>query len=138
MKWDTEKARKQKEYRERDPEKWTTYNREYQRRYREANKAKLAERKRRYYWANLEKMRSLYRKERDKVLHLLGARCNRCGFSDVRALQVDHINGGGKKDRRRFSCVWNYYKNILRKKGEGYQVLCANCNQIKKAENQEW
>ena len=27
-------------------------------------------------------------------------KCLKCGFSDRRALQIDHINGGGIKERR--------------------------------------
>jgi hypothetical protein len=42
-----------------------------------------------------------YRKlRRDKIIAYLGGKCIKCGFSDERALQIDHTNGGGSKDVR--------------------------------------
>lgn len=40
------------------------------------------------------------RKCREEVYTILGDSCVRCGFSDKRALQVDHINGGGLQERK--------------------------------------
>lgn len=65
----------------------------------------------------------------------LGGKCCRCGFSDIRALCVDHINGGGHKELSKISSVGVYLKVI---RGEtGYQCLCMNCNWIKRDENGE-
>lgn len=63
--------------------------------------------------------------------------CVKCGFDDYRALQIDHINGNGAKHRRELGT--NYLYTWLRKNGypEGFQVLCANCNWIKRDENHE-
>lgn len=36
---------------------------------------------------------------RDKALSKLGNQCIACGFTDKRALQIDHINSDGKIDR---------------------------------------
>lgn len=78
-----------------------------------------------------------YQKWRGKVFHLLGAKCIRCGFDDIRALQIDHIDGGGNHDARtRSGGVLAFYKRILADPS-GYQVLCANCNWIKRSENDE-
>ena len=66
--------------------------------------------------------------------------CARCNFSDVRALQIDHINGGGTKEVRELNETFGmsfYSYLIVSDFPEGYQVLCANCNWIKKAENNE-
>jgi hypothetical protein len=41
-----------------------------------------------------------YRKKRQELIMVLGGHCIKCGFSDWRALQVDHTNGGGAKERR--------------------------------------
>ena len=64
----------------------------------------------------------------------------RCGYNDWRALQIDHIKGGGRKSfgTKRPSAI--YYHNRLLKEIPGvvYQLLCANCNQIKKYENKEF
>ena len=78
------------------------------------------------------------RAEKLKVYNLLGNKCVKCGFDDPRALQVDHINGGGKKDIRNNSGYMRYRKIMndpLAK--EHYQILCANCNWIKRHENKE-
>lgn len=72
---------------------------------------------------------------RNQVIDCLGGRCP-CGYSDRRALQVDHINGGGVKHVRAVS--WSIrYKQIL-KDSTGFQLLCANCNWVKRAENKEY
>ena len=77
---------------------------------------------------------------RKAILDLLGNHCIRCGFDDVRALQVDHIKGGGSKERKAWKGGNNFYllKEILNNGWEGkYQLLCANCNWIKRFENNE-
>lgn len=63
--------------------------------------------------------------------------CGKCGFSDIRALQLDHIHGGGSKQRKLLGGVGTY--SWMRKNNYpiGFQVLCANCNWIKRYENKE-
>ena len=41
-----------------------------------------------------------FRRQRRAILELLGGKCVQCAFSDYRALQVDHIDGGGYKDKK--------------------------------------
>lgn len=71
-----------------------------------------------------------------KAVIILGGTCARCGFDDIRALQVDHIDGGGLQE---VSAIGTYqiYKRIADGATDGYQVLCANCNWIKRYENNE-
>ena len=85
---------------------------------------------------------SKYRKKlKQTTLERYGTSCAYCGFSDPRALQIDHINGGGNAERIaaggtvRFS-GWNFYQ-YLKTNGwpDGYQTLCANCNMIKHEES---
>jgi hypothetical protein len=77
-----------------------------------------------------------YRHEiRTKLLALFGGKCVRCGFDDKRALQLDHVNGGGRKEFRDLG-AWSLYRKAL-KHPEGYQLLCANCNWIKRYEEKE-
>lgn len=81
------------------------------------------------------------RNMREEAIKLLGGKCVRCGFSDIRALQIDHVNGGGRKELREFG-QWNTYSKVYALAVEGkafgiYQVLCANCNWIKRHENKE-
>jgi hypothetical protein len=73
---------------------------------------------------------------------ILGNRCSRCGFEDHRALQIDHILDDGAVDRRGHngcgSAVWKIYVRIVRGGYEDvYQLLCANCNWIKRYEDYE-
>lgn len=79
-----------------------------------------------------------YMISRYEIIALLGGECIICGETDIRCLQIDHINGGGTKERRGNS--GGYYKNILEKIKGGskeYQILCANHNWIKRFENNE-
>lgn len=82
-----------------------------------------------------------YQSVRNAIFELLGASCRQCGFSDRRALQIDHVNGGGSAERLRTKKTgWSGYKFILEKIMTGstdYQILCANCNWIKRCVNNE-
>lgn len=89
------------------------------------------------------KGRLIYQKWRQKTLDLLGNKCVRCGFSDPRALQVDHINGGGNQERHSMAGgggpnANKWYQLVAADVNhEKYQLLCANCNVIKRIENGE-
>jgi hypothetical protein len=72
----------------------------------------------------------------------LGNKCVRCGFSDIRALQIDHIRSNGAEERAAMGGHWTYkiarvYAKIING-CEDYQILCANCNWIKRAEKREY
>ena len=74
-------------------------------------------------------------------MDILGGRfCIKCGFKDIKALQFDHIHGNGKQRREQFKSQYQmisfYYHNLDIAKKE-IQVMCANCNSIKKVDNQE-
>jgi hypothetical protein len=72
----------------------------------------------------------------------LGGKCRMCGFSDHRALQIDHVMGTEngvpihKLRRESTDHSRNLHKRIIR--GEipmlELQLLCANCHAIKTAE----
>jgi len=72
---------------------------------------------------------------RTAVFEQYGFKCNRCGFSDPRALQVDHKNGGGRQEYLTIGSR-GVMKRALAFPDE-YQLLCANCNWIKMAEEKE-
>jgi len=62
-------------------------------------------------------------------------KCARCGFDDIRALDIDHINNKAE-DRKKFGKnVYCFYIELAKKLPDGYQVLCRNCNWIKHIEN---
>ena len=97
-----------------------------------ANPERVKETKRKSHWKLRREVLSAYC-EADIV-------CAQCGFTDVRALQLDHIDGGGAKQVRELKGRgWTLYR-WLRKNNfpQGYQVLCANCNWIKRHTNEEW
>ena len=73
---------------------------------------------------------------RARALEALGGKCVVCGFDDSRALQIDHINGGGNKELATMGHK-AIYRKIVAGGTEGYQLLCANHNWIKRAERGE-
>ena len=100
---------------------------------------------RKYRDNNREKVRQSQResklKKKEEIHSLLGNKCIKCGFNDNRALQIDHIYGGGYIERKEYNKnPSKYYKNILTSIlsfENKYQLLCANCNWIKRFENNE-
>lgn len=106
----------------------------------------------RNWWAKLDPAKKLKEKERraaqfkewrHKVMAALGGQCVQCKFTDERALQIDHVHGSGQEDRRKrgfgSGYNWTFYRQILSEPDfkENYQLLCANCNWIKRSENKE-
>ena len=67
--------------------------------------------------------------------------CVNCGFDDIRALSIDHINGGGRKHiRGLYGRGGAHFYRLLRRNGypEGYQTLCMNCQWVKRFDKREW
>lgn len=71
---------------------------------------------------------------RNKITKRLGSICKCCGENEPLFIQIDHINGGGAKDRKKFSNIGHgmsaYYEYLLTHPdlNKKYQLLCANCN----------
>jgi hypothetical protein len=82
-----------------------------------------------------KKSREYQAKIRANVIAFLGGKCIRCSFSDPRALQIDHRYGGGTAARRSES--WGKFYKIVLANPHPYQLLCANCNWIKRVERRE-
>ena len=66
--------------------------------------------------------------------------CVLCGFDDMRALSIDHIQGNGAEHRRlinnrRGAPFYRWLKN--NGYPDGYQTLCMNCQYIKRYTNGE-
>ena len=74
---------------------------------------------------------------RTEIIKLLGGKCVRCGWNDPRALCIDHIKGGGTRERKSFKDLYAYYRAILARQGAGCQLLCCNHNAIKRIEEKE-
>ena len=98
-----------------------------------------------YYYKNQDKIKAKrkiqHRETRKELFQLLGTECVQCGFSDIRALQLDHKNGHGYDDRKKFklsgTLLYQFYLKNPELAKEKLQVLCANCNWIKRDENNE-
>lgn len=76
--------------------------------------------------------RNYQQKLRLKVIEKLGGICTKCKFSDVRILQIDHINGGGNKLRKTISWSKFYLEILEDKHPHPVQLLCPNCHALKK------
>ena len=93
------------------PERLRAYRKEY---YLE-NRIELLSKARRAAWF----YRSL-------AIENYGNVCSRCGYTDVRALQFNHLNGGGRKENRR---SYSFIRALATgPKRDDINLLCANCN----------
>ena len=127
-----------------DAEHKKTYNQEYY----QKNKEKLSERKKRRWREATPEQRDKYRMEnrrykweiKKEVLTYYGngtLACVYCGYTDIRALTLDHINNNGAQERKsRKELEWGgvpFYRWLRRNSyPKGYQTLCMNCQVIKK------
>ncbi len=62
--------------------------------------------------------------------------CSLCGFTNILALSIDHIGGGGNAHRRELAKVgyasggsgYGFYRWLINNKWpSGFRVLCMNC-----------
>ena len=81
---------------------------------------------------------SWIKRKRHELFKVMGNQCCKCGFRDRRALQIDHVLGDGRYERG--IPPGQYYamvKESFEANENRYQLLCANCNWIKKVVNLE-
>jgi hypothetical protein len=86
------------------------------------------------------RLRRYREKLRITLLALIGNKCARCGFSNTRALEIDHIDNDGSIERKKFGhyrAEWNYYIKNPDEIPNSLQILCCNCNKIKYFETLE-
>lgn len=117
-------------------------------RYYQKNKADVKSKSKKYYDLNKDKINEktceCHRKRRTKnrlkvIEHYSNGtmKCAKCDWSDVRALTIDHINGGGLRHRREIGTShlsdWLVKNNFP----DGFQVLCMNHQFVKRFENNE-
>jgi hypothetical protein len=119
---------------------------DYSKQYYQKNKEKIKNNRLMYiekYRAKARELQSAYRhKWRWEIINILGNKCAKCGYDNLGALQIDHINGKGKYHVRTFNGNrYSYYKHIyedIKMGSKDYQILCANCNWLKRFERQEY
>lgn len=73
---------------------------------------------------------------RCKAIEILGFECVRCGCSDSRVLEFDHVSDTGNVDRKTLGLSQD---KLVRQISKGnyrglIQLLCANCHHIKSLE----
>lgn len=89
---------------------------------------------------DIKAYQAAYRQKlRDEAFSRYGHVCAVCGFDNPLALQIDHIDDNGAKERlsglgNSRQAGWKFYL-YLKQQGwpDGYQTLCANHNTIKQA-----
>jgi hypothetical protein len=89
------------------------------------------------------------RKLRNSIFELLGNKCanpyniDHSAFEQninyIRVLQIDHVNGGGTKHRRKYkgSLIYPIILEELKAGSKDYQCLCPTCNWIKRIVNKK-
>ena len=87
-------------------------------------------RKKNPYWSIERNAR-----QRAEVIYRLGGRCNQCGITDIRVLEVHHVNHDGYKEREkhRGESAGKQLTSV-RRTPEHFELLCSNCHKIKTLE----
>jgi hypothetical protein len=81
------------------------------------------------------------RKKRELLDILGGPKCSKCTESDIRLLEFDHIEGGGKTEVLKFGTnaqMVSFYVQNPELARQRLQVLCVKHNRLKKHENKEF
>lgn len=129
---------KTEEYRKRQRE----YNRKWYQKNHDRAKAMKRERMREYRAANPAKHRALTnaakRKRRQKLFAMYGSSCALCGFSDIRALSLDHIKGNGADERRAIGEFRVLSHALQEHRPDEFRVLCMNCQMIHRKRCNQW
>lgn len=116
----------------------TEQNRNYQTLWRERHPEQAKATAKAWRTNNSETVNAQHKREyaklRLRVITHLGEVCAQCGYNDVRALQLDHIAALRGKKR---PLATTMLRRILSGEETNIQLLCANCNWIKRLENHE-
>lgn len=85
-----------------------------------------------WYIKNKERVKinskNYHMKQRKRCIAHYGARCACCGEDRYEFLAIDHINGGGHKQRKEGGITKISRWLIANNFPEGFRVLCHNCN----------
>ena len=123
-----------------------------QREWRKNNSQKYKEQNHQWFLANKTKLREYNRGLRvslkKRIIDFYGGKCmnhmENYGTEcvDPRVLQIDHVdrtNGSGRKQLGKINSYGLYRLIVFGKENpKKYQLLCANCNWIKRYENKEF
>jgi len=113
------------------------YDRKYYESHREVIRKQKAENMRRYRVENPEKHRKMSRdakaKLKEQLFEMYGHTCAVCGFSDKRALTLDHINQNGNEERKALGERGVYRRALAEYRPDEYRTLCMNCQFIERS-----
>ena len=87
-----------------------------------------------------ENVKRYHWQTRKRAILKLGGKCMNCGETNLRVLQLNHINGGGTPERKRRNS-YQISMDVLKEKRTDIDVRCANCNIIYEYERgryKEW
>tara|TARA_S200002703_G_C3795274_1_gene245536 strand:+ start:486 stop:881 length:396 start_codon:yes stop_codon:yes gene_type:complete len=76
-----------------------------------------------------QRRKEAHRKVREAAFAGYGSCCECCGEDNFEFLAIDHVDGGGRKERETMSTYQIAKKVICLEFPEEYRVLCHNCNQ---------
>lgn len=65
-----------------------------------------------------------------ELIASLGGKCSCCGFSDVRALDIDHIDPSKKVRHKSRGYNWSRRLKDWRSNHGNLRLLCANCHRL--------
>jgi len=113
----------------------------YHRLWRKINPERARQHSKKYYKTHSQEKKEYYYQYSQKIKKEVFShyskgkpKCAICGFSDMRALNLDHINNDGYLERKNPKFKGQKIYRLIRKNGypKHYQILCANCNLIKR------
>jgi hypothetical protein len=125
-------------WRERNPEREKELKRAYYLKHRDVLIAKNVQYSKTHHLEKTISRRNRFTLLRKQLLDKFKNRCAVCGIEDARVLQLDHVFGGGRNHLKESGgSRWVMYKSALADTLGKFQLLCANCNWIKRLENKE-
>lgn len=107
--------------------------REYQRDWYQRNKERLKPQKSKLMQKYREQSRQAKVRLKEKLFEMYGRKCSICGFEDIRALTLDHINGNGNKEKAKLGERGVYRKAAEEYRPDLYRTLCMNCQFIQRS-----
>lgn len=103
------------------------------RNYRKNNKQRCSDAKKRYHAKHREKilkrMQDYISGLKNRVFNLYGNKCACCGETNREFFALDHLEGGGTKERKRLGTRGLFIQAAKPEfQKDKYQLLCHNCN----------
>jgi acyl-CoA thioesterase len=109
--------------------------------YKQKNKERIRQYQVQWNLKNHDKAKQYWIKYNHKVKELVfshyGKKCVLCGFSDMRALSIDHTNGDGAKHRKEVGGSGTgkriYSWLVKNNYPDNFRTLCMNCQWIERS-----